>query len=56
MLESPFAGLIFSRIQQLLQKTNIAARSPLRTDWSLVLDKRSEQNSTAVVVKSLSAK
>ena len=50
VLRSPFTGSDFSRIQQLLQQGKNNTRSPLNTEWFLVLDGRSEQTSTAVIV------
>jgi hypothetical protein len=50
VLQSPFTGSDFSRIQQLLQQTKNTTRSPLITEWFLVLDEQSEQTSTAVIV------
>ena len=49
-LQSPFAGSDFSHIQLLLQRAKNATRSPLNTEWFLVLDEQSEQASTAVIV------
>jgi hypothetical protein len=51
VLQSPFADSSFSRIQQLLQQIVNNARSPLNTQWFLVLDAESEQTSTAVIVR-----
>jgi hypothetical protein len=50
VVQSPFAGSNFSRIQQLLQQTKNTTHSPLNTEWFLVLDEQSEQTSTAVIV------
>lgn len=50
VLQSPFAGSNFSHIQQLLQQTKNTTRSPLNVAWFLVLEKQSEQTSTAVIV------
>lgn len=50
LLRSPFAGSDFSRIQQSLQQMKRTTRSPLNTEWFLVLDEQSEETSTAVIV------
>lgn len=50
MLQSPFAGSDYSHIQQLLQQMKNTTRSPLMTEWFLVLDEQSERISTAVIV------
>jgi hypothetical protein len=51
VLQSPFADSSPSRIQQLLQQTVNTTRSPLNTQWFMVLDAESEQTSSAVIVR-----
>jgi hypothetical protein len=51
VLQSPFADSAYSRIQQQLQQTVATTRSPLDTQWFLVLDGESERTSTAVIVR-----
>jgi len=50
VLQSPFVGTDLYRVQQPLQQMKDTTRSPLNTEWFLVLDKQSEQTSTAVIV------
>lgn len=50
VLQSPFVGKDFHRVQQLLQQTKSTTRSPLNMEWFLVLDEQSKQTSTAVIV------
>ncbi|CAD0084694.1 unnamed protein product, partial [Aureobasidium vineae] len=50
VLQSPFTGCTLLRIHQLLLDMEKATESKLHTDWFLVLDERSEQSSSAVIV------
>jgi hypothetical protein len=50
ILHSPFVGCDLSTIQHILQRMIHTTKSPLNTSWFLVLDDRSEKDSTAVIV------
>jgi hypothetical protein len=50
VLQSPFLDCDFLGIQDRLQRMVHTTDSPLNTSWFLVLDDRSEKDSTAVIV------
>ncbi|KAF2158689.1 hypothetical protein M409DRAFT_30781 [Zasmidium cellare ATCC 36951] len=50
VLQSPFTGLDYSEIRKLLMQMKEASASKLKTDWFLVLDGRSVETNSAVIV------
>lgn len=51
ILETPFDGCTLLNVHQKLQDMVATTGSKLHTDWFLVLDERSAQTSTAVIVR-----
>jgi hypothetical protein len=50
VLESPFLNMSYSQIKSTLEEVVNTTESKLQTDWFLVLDDRSEETQSAVMV------